>query len=168
MSGIRLRHPTLRSGQDSTVTYVVELPQVYPVPYECMTCSRPNQPYVHNNKAIHLRLDSEGCVIVAVDIFAALQTAFLGGMELVNEVQSPPALKVGAVDKAKERIIEMPLNVAQTPPAKLTPEANKYQAEARIWKPFVPVMDGIREKFDRIETKKVAEKRRIFTPTKGK
>lgn len=161
MAGLRLHHPTLRSSEGSTVTYVVELPQPYPVVQSCPNCGKE-----HANKAIHLRLDGQGDVIVSVEVFEALRTAFFGGMELVNEIASPPPLRIGAVDKDKERIVESPLR-AQDAATKINPAETKYQGRDRIQAPFVPVIERLQERLDREEAARLREKRSMFIIEKG-
>lgn len=176
MSGIRLHatDPLLRAGEGATTTFVVELPLEFKLfkpggrdraNAPCNACGTP-----HRRKAIHLRLDGNGDVIVAPDIYLSLLGVVglvgpQGSLTVVNEVKDPPPLVIGAVDKAKERIVGLPLNTAETPAATITPASTKYENEQRIWKPYVPVMDAERERLDRIETKKKREKRRLFVPT---
>lgn len=129
MPGIRLHHPTLRAGEGTTLTYVVELPQPMLTQRTCQACLK-----VHANKAIHLRLDAEGDVIVSPEVYVALQSAFLGGMEVVNEVPNPPPMFLGAVEKDKERIVEMPLNRDTASAPLITPSRSKYENRDRLLK----------------------------------
>jgi hypothetical protein len=185
MAGIRLHatNPLYWSGEGSTVTFVVETPLEMKLfkpggrdrsKEPCRTCStfdafgNPQQAVTHPNKAVHLRFDARGDAIVAHDIYMTLLgvPGLIGpglALEMVEEIKDPPPLFVGAVDKSKERIISLPLN-GQAPATKYSPSQTKYQGEARIWKPYVPVMDRERERLDRIETAKTAEKRTIFVP----
>ena len=161
MSGIRLRHPTLRAGEGTTLTYVVELPleweAVTPTRNRanepCPTCAKP-----HRRKAIHLHLDSGGYVIVAVPIYEQLKTIpTMAGLELANEVPEPPPMSIGAVDRDKARIVEASAQDF------IVPGQTKYQARDKIQAPFVPLLDELNTKLDKVATKKKAEKRRIFT-----
>jgi hypothetical protein len=187
MGGVRLHatNPLYWSGDGTTVTFVVETPLEFKLfkpggrdrsKEPCRTCSTfdayglPAQVVTHARKAVHLRFDSRGDTIVAPDIYTQLLgvPGLIGpglALEMVEEIKDPPPLFVGAVDKAKERILALPLN-GHAPADKITPEQTKYQGEQRIWKPYVPVMDRERERLDRIETKKLRERRRIFTPKK--
>lgn len=171
MAGVRLHHPTLRAGEGTTLTYVVELPQPYsalPKPgaryrsdTPCPTCGK-----AHANKAIHLRLDANGDVIVAPDVYFALQTAFLGGLELMNQVADPPALFLGAVHKDKERIVEVPLNRDNAAAPIISPERTKYEGRDRLEAPFLPLVEAALLADDKKRTKKLREKRRLFVPRK--
>ena len=182
MPGIRLHatNPLLRAGEGATTTFVVELPLEFRLTkpggrdrgsMPCQTCGTP-----HRRKAVHLRLDSNGDVIVAPDIYTSLLgvPGLLGApgstpapqLEVHNAVKDPPPLKIGAVDKAKERIVQQPLNQDKTPAQAITPASTKYENEQRIWRPFVPIMDAERERLDRKETKARREKRRLFVPKK--
>lgn len=187
MPGVRLHatDPLYWSGDGATVTFVVETPQPFILrkpegrdrgKEPCRTCStfdaydRPVNVVSHQRKAVHLRFDDRGDTIVAHDIYMTLLgvPGLIGpglALELVGEIKNPPELIIGAVDKMKERIIALPLN-GQGPASKIQPSQNKYQGEQRIWKPYVPIMDAERERLDRIETKKTAERRRIFVPKK--
>ncbi len=187
MPGVRLHatDPLYWSGDGATVTFVVETPAPFVLwkptgrdrsKEPCRTCSTfdaygmPAQVVTHARKAVHLRFDSRGDTIVAPEIYMQLLAVpgLMGPglpLEMVEEVKDPPPLFVGAVDKGKERILALPLN-GNAPAEKITPAETKYDGEKRIWKPFVPVMDAERERLDRIETKKKAQKRRIF-PLKG-
>jgi hypothetical protein len=179
MAGIRLhaKDPLLRAGEGSTTTFVVELPLEFKLwkpggrdraLAPCMTCGTP-----HRRKALHLRLDGNGDVIVAPDIYVSLLGSGVVGqvgspLEVVNEVAEPPPLSIGAVDRDKERIVALPLNTDQTPETKVVPGSTKYEGEQRLWKPWVPIVDAAKERIDRIETKKTAERRRIFDMRKRK
>jgi hypothetical protein len=127
MAGVRLHHPTLRAGEGTTLTYVVELPLPMMTQRLCPVCGK-----VHGNKAIHLRLDGNGDVIVSTEVFAALLTVFLGGLEVANEIDKPPPLFLGAVHKDKERIVEAPLNRDNTAAALITPARTKYENRDRL------------------------------------
>lgn len=189
-------NPIYWSGEGATINLVVETPEPIVVVQKftpsgapsttgrdrsqapCQACSefdaygRPTKIVTHARKAQHLRFDSRGDTIVAPEVYAKLLTVpgLIGpgmAIELVGEVKDPPPLKIGAVDKAKERIIALPLN-GDAPASKIQPAQSKYEGEKRILAPFVPVMDAERERLDRIETKKRSEKRKLFVPKKKK
>lgn len=158
MPGIRLHHPTLRAGEGTTLTYVVELPleweDVTPTRNRaaepCPTCATP-----HARKALHLRLDSNGDVIVAVPIYEQLkQIPTMAGLELVNEIAAPPPLRIGAVHRDKARIV-------QATAEHIVPEQTRWDARDKIQAPFVPVLDELNTAIDKKLTKKKAEKRSI-------
>lgn len=86
MAGIRLRHPTLRSG-----LYLVKHYRRYKYPMVCPTCHT-----VHLRKTYHLNLDESGAVIVSSIVFERLKEIGLAGLEIENEVLKPPALVVSA------------------------------------------------------------------------
>lgn len=160
MSGIRLHHPTLRAGEGTTLTYVVELPLEWEAitptrnrsQENCPTCGVP-----HARKALHLHLDANGDVIVAVPIYTQLlKVPTMAGLELVHEVKEPPPLSIGAVHRDKNRIV-------QATSEHIVPEQTKWQARDKIQAPFVPVLDELNTKLDVVATKKKREKRRIFT-----
>jgi hypothetical protein len=170
MSGIRLHHPTYRAAEGATLTYVVELPLDFKVNASgqsradkpCGTCQK-----THARKSLHLRLDGNGDVIVSKTIFNRLKTVpLMAGMELVGEVDKPPAVRIGAVDLDKQRIIEAPLNRDNAAAATIKPGATKYEAERRIWSPFRPIFESLLEHDDREQTKKRREKRTLFVPTR--
>jgi hypothetical protein len=169
VSGVRLHHPTLRAGEGTTLTYVVELPQPYsttPKPGArlrgeilCPTCGK-----THANKAVHLRLDAHGDVIVSPAVFLALQSAFLGGLEVANKVEDPPPLFIGAVAKDKERIVEMPLNRDETGAPIITPSRTKYQSRDLMEAPFEPIKEKVLLRNEKILHQQVVGKRRLFVP----
>lgn len=149
MPGVRLHHPTFTS-----LTYVVETPQAIPRPRLCNSCGK-----VHERKAIHLRLDPQGDVIVSRAVYAKLQTVGLAGMQLSNEVKAPPPLIVGAVDQPGYKTIEAPL--AGNGQEFYQPGHTKYEARDRQLAPFLPLIEATMEKEDRIATAKRKEKRLI-------
>jgi hypothetical protein len=158
MSGIRLRHPALRAGEGTRLTFVVELPQPYPVAKQCPACLKP-----HANKAIHLRLDANGEVIVSREVYAALQTVpTMAGLELVDEVSNPPAQWIGAVAKDKERIVDAPLS-GQPAAEIITPARTRFESRDRLLEPFKPLIEAKEEQADREATKKLREQRTLFT-----
>ena len=170
MSGIRLHHPSFRAAEGTTLTYVVELPLSFTVTKEggrdrsaepCPRCAKP-----HRNKSLHLDIDANGDVIVAPAIYAQLQTVpTMAGLEMVNEVKSPPPLFIGAVPKDKSRIVEAPLS--GLPAADLiTPASNRYENRDRLLAPYQPVVEKLQDEFDRKQTKKQREKRKLFVSTR--
>jgi hypothetical protein len=168
LAGIRLHHPTLRAGEGTTLTYVVELPQPYAdngkpgarlrSETPCPTCGKP-----HANKAVHLRLDANGDVIVSPAVYLALQSAFLGGLELVNDVADPPELFLGAVHQDKQRIVEVPLNRDNGHAPLIVPERTKYEGRDRLEAPFRPLVEAALLADDKKQTKLLRLKRRLFT-----
>ena len=175
MPGVRLHHPTLRAAEGATLTYVVELPLDYATGNKpgardrgnepCPTCSDPwgmtKKVVTHRRKALHLWIDAKGDVIVAPAIFEQLKTVpTMAGLVLVEEVKTPPPLRIGAVNRDKARIVTATSE-------HIAPSKHKYDAEKTMWAPLVPAMDEIRERLDRKETAKKAEKRTIFITTKG-
>lgn len=136
MSGIRLHHAAFQS-----CTYVVELPQVYPQPYQCPACGKQ-----HDRKAIHLRLDASGDVIVSQQIYAQLQTVFLAGLELANEVEKPPPLAIGAVDTPTHLTIEAPLNLDTKAADFYVPGQTKYQGRDKVQAGFQRLLSRADEK----------------------
>jgi len=168
LSGIRLHHPTLRAGEGTTLTYVVELPLDYAkeegardrTKQNCPTCGKP-----HLRKALHLHLDAAGDVIVAPAIYEQLKSIpTMAGLELSNEVAEPPPLLIGAVHRDKARIIEVPLS--GNGKAHITPEHTKYEARDRLQAPFVPVLDELNLKADKKASVKRREKKSTFIISK--
>lgn len=84
--GIRLRHPTLKSG-----LYLVKHYRRYKYPMACPTCHT-----IHERKTYHLNLDEAGSVIVSPVVFERLKEIGLAGLEIENEVLNPPPLVVSA------------------------------------------------------------------------
>jgi len=83
----------------------VELEQEYPEPYDCPSCSK-----IHNRKAVHLRLDADGDVIVSSPVYESLKIVFFAGLEIMNEVEKPPVMTVGAVERPNIHVVEYSLN----------------------------------------------------------
>lgn len=158
MSGIRLHHPVFRAAEGSTLTYVVELPQPYPVPYDCPECQTP-----HAHKAIHLRLDGNGDVIVSQQVYLALQAVpLMAGLEVMNEVENPPPLFIGAVQKDAARIVSLPLGQVVTENG-IRPEVSKYEGRDKLWKPYQPLIDEAQDKAEREAHRKKRNTSRTFT-----
>ena len=145
----------MRSAEGSTFTFVVELPQVYPQPKMCPACSK-----VHANKAIHLRLDANGDVIVSPEVYGKLLGVHLAGFELANEVKDPPPLFLGAVAKDKERIVEIPLN-AQVQ-EQIAPGRTQYESRDLIQAPYAPIIEARQDKQERKVWKRKRQKQRIY------
>jgi len=135
MAGIRLHHPTLRAKVGKTLTYVVELPQPYLRVYNCPTCGKQ-----HANKAVHLNIDAHGDTIVAKPVYESLKKAFLGGMEVANDVAKPPPFAVGAVDMTKRMIVEAPLNTNHKAEDFYIPGRTKYESRDRMAKAMALVL----------------------------
>ena len=136
MAGVRLHHPVFAS-----CTYVVELAQLYPQPYRCPACGK-----AHDRKAIHLRLDADGDVIVSQQIYDQLRTVFLAGLEVANEVAAPPPLQIGAVDTPTHLIIEQPLNRDQRATDFYVPGQTKYQGRDKVAAGFARLLSGAEAK----------------------
>ena len=151
MAGVRLHHPTFFS-----CNYVVELEAAYPEPYDCPACK-----ITHQRKSIHLRLDEHGDVIVAKGIFEQLQKAVgMAGLEVANEVTSPPPMFVGAVDLNKTEI--RPFTVNGTDSGSFyVPGRSKWESRDIMVKPFQPLLDKMAEAMDRKRTAELAQKRSI-------
>jgi len=86
MAGVRLHHRSLRGA-----TFVAEMPDVpYPVPFLCSACER-----VHHNKAIHLRLDQMGDVVVAEESWDNMRALLEPEFEMLGTVSDPEPLVLG-------------------------------------------------------------------------
>ncbi len=146
-AGVRLHHPTFVS-----CNFVVELQTLYDDPngYDCPTCK-----LNHRNKAIHLRLDSNGDVIVAEGVYEKLLTVGLAGMEAVNQIAKPPPMNVGAVDIPTQ---EIKLGDRRF----YVPGRTKYESSAITEKPLRELIDPLVEKWDRKVTAERAKKKRSF------
>ena len=93
--GIRLFHDNLRS----CTIVVIHPTRRYKVPYQCPTCNK-----IHERKAIHLNLDTQGSVIVSAGVFKRLQESGMPSLTVANEVQNPPSqtLFIGHTPKVFE------------------------------------------------------------------
>jgi hypothetical protein len=109
----------------------------------CKACGK-----THGNKAIHLRLDGNGDVIVSEEIFAALQAVFLGGLEVANGVSAPPTTFLGAVTKDKERIIDAPLNSDNAASPLITPARTKYENRDRMLRALRELTEALTESLE--------------------
>lgn len=126
MAGVRLHHPSLFDCM-----YVVELgtPFANEQPKFCPTCLKS-----HARKSLHLKLDSNGDVFVTPGVLETLRTVFLAGLEVVNEVEKPPPLSIGAVDQDKIYVLDHPLNKSLTAAPSYRKARTKYESEARMRK----------------------------------
>lgn len=82
MAGVRLYHPTLRGG-----VYLVKHFRRYQVPLVCSICRE-----IHTQKTYHLNLDNSGFTIVSPTVLSRLQEVGMAGLEIMNEVEKPPAI----------------------------------------------------------------------------
>jgi len=126
LAGVRLHHPTLFDCM-----YVVELgtPFANGADKFCPTCLK-----AHARKSLHLKLDSNGDVFVTPGVLETLRTVFLAGLEVVNEVEKPPPLSIGAVDQDKIYVLDHPLNKSLTAAPSYKPGRTKYESQARMRK----------------------------------
>ena len=102
---IRLRHPTLQD-----VNFTVVHHRQYRRPLFCAVCAE-----VHTFKTYHLKLDSQGEVVVSKDIWGRLA-----------ELDGLPLRRVGNVRKPEPQILV-------APPAGVSPELQAVRTES-----FVP------------------------------
>jgi len=111
--------------------YVVELstPFANGLPKDCPTCLK-----AHDRKSLHLKLDANGDVFVAPGVLNTLKTVFMAGLEVVNEVENPPAMNIGAVDQDKIYVLDHPLNKSLTAAPSYKPGRTKYESQARMFK----------------------------------
>ena len=99
MAGIRVRHPTARSG-----LFLVKHYRKYKVPLVCNRCHE-----IHIQKTYHLDLDDTGCAIVSPVVLERLKEVGLAGFQILNEVKSPPPITLnipGRIEN-KFRVFEM-------------------------------------------------------------
>lgn len=158
MPGIRLHHPVF-----TNCTYVVELdlPLVYPT--HCVECNTP-----HQKKSIHLRLDQNGDCIVSLDVLDQLRTRALGGMEVVNEIQNPPAHRVGAVSVPKREVYTAHLNGGQDPSRLWQPGKDKWESEEATLRTLKPWIEAATRVADKAEWDKKHKKGLKFFDLKPK
>ena len=91
MPGIRIKHTTLTST--CYLVPVMGKPYVRygrPVPMLCPLCQ-----VLHPVKTVHLWLEPDGTVIVSPGVLDELRLAGMPDLEVVNEVQAPPPLRLG-------------------------------------------------------------------------
>lgn len=162
MSGIRLHHSLYKAAVGSTLTYVVEVGAPYHKGFhDCPDCGKR-----HLRKALHLRLDHQGDVIVSKQVYDALQPRLaLAGLTYANDVAKPPPLAIGAVEQSKREVIELPMNLDEAPAPKHRPGKSKSESRAVIDKLIEPITTAKAEKADRIATAKRRAKSRTFVPT---
>ena len=111
--------------------YVVELPTPFASgrSKDCPTCLK-----THAAKSLHLRLDSNGDVFVTPGVLETLKTVFLAGLEIMNEVEKPPPLVLGAVDQPTLYLVENRINKSLTAMPWYIPGRNKYENAERMSK----------------------------------
>src|SRR3990172_7053657 len=123
MPGVRLHHPVL-----SSCTLVVETMTDFAnrEPRMCSECGKP-----HDRKAVHLRLDAQGDVIVSLSVLESLKKVHLAGMELGNEVAKPPTLHIGAVARPTIEVVDLNLN-GEVARDGYRPAVSKQEADDRM------------------------------------
>jgi len=126
VAGVRLHHPTLFDCM-----YVVELgtPFANGAAKDCPTCLK-----THARKSLHLRLDANGDVFVTPGVLETLKGVFMAGLEIGNEVASPPPMSIGAVAQDKLYVLDHPLNKSLTAAPSYKPGRTKYESQARMKK----------------------------------
>lgn len=86
MAGLRIYHPTARSG-----TFLVEhRKRPYRIPVLCAMCGR-----AHEVKTYHISVDHDGFAFVSYEVWAMLERYSPGLFQMANEVGNPPALHIG-------------------------------------------------------------------------
>lgn len=86
MAGIRLFHPTARSG----VFTFAHNNRPYPVPLVCMLCGTS-----HKVKTYHINVDHDGFAIVSAEVWEMMRKHNTSGFSVANEVAKPPTQGVG-------------------------------------------------------------------------
>lgn len=86
MSGIRLTHPTARSG----LFTFAHNKRPYPVPYLCPMCGTS-----HKVKTYHVQVDGDGFAFVSKQVWNMMRRHGAHGFHIVNEVAKPPAQIIG-------------------------------------------------------------------------
>jgi hypothetical protein len=85
--GVRLRHPTARSGR---FTFSLNK-RPYRYPLACPACGT-----LHHVKTYHIAVDADGFAFISHEIWQQMKKFnHYAGFELANEVASPPAQTVG-------------------------------------------------------------------------
>lgn len=80
-AGIRLYHPTARSG-----VFTFSHPnRPYPVPLVCLPCQT-----THAVKTYHINVDHDGFAIVSKEIWKMMKDHNTAGFSMANEVSNPP------------------------------------------------------------------------------
>lgn len=88
MAGIRLYHPTARSG----VFTFAHKNRPYPVPVVCLPCASS-----HAVKTYHINVDHDGFAIVSAEVWEMMKKYNTAGFSMANEVGKPPTQGVGFV-----------------------------------------------------------------------
>lgn len=152
-NSVRLHHPTFAS-----CNYVVELPQAILAGAKvCPTCSRPDKPVKHEQKALHLQLDANGDCFVSEGVLETLrQVPTMAGLEVVSAVTNAPPQFVGAVEQPRQEVI------TATNLRTWTPGRTRQESERIAQAPFLPTLTAIAEMYDRRLTAVRAEKQSTF------
>jgi len=144
MAGIRLHHP---NPVFRNITYVVESGEPMERRRICPTCR-----VDHRVKAIHLHLDAQGDVIVSKEVYEKLLLLQLAGLEVANEVENPPPLRVGAVESPTTEI------VSGNGHRFYVPGKTKYESGEIAQKAYQPLIDQLTDMMDKRETAKLRKK----------
>lgn len=86
MAGIRLHHPTARSG----VFTFTHKNRPYRVPLVCIPCGAS-----HAAKTYHINVDHDGFAIVSHEVWEMMKRYDTAGFSMANEVDNPPTQGVG-------------------------------------------------------------------------
>lgn len=149
---VRLHHPTFAS-----CNYVVELPQALLAGAKlCPTCSRPDKPVSHEQKALHLVLDSNGdCFIDPAVLVTLRQVPTMAGLVVVGDVTNAPPVRIGAVEGPRQEVI-----TATT--REWVPGRTQQESERIAQAPFIPALAALAEMYDRRLTARKADKQTTF------
>ena len=85
MAGIRLYHPTARSGMFT----FEHNNRPYRFPLVCILCQT-----THNVKTYHVQVDHDGFAIVSHEVWQMMKDHNTSGFGVANEVASPPAQRI--------------------------------------------------------------------------
>lgn len=97
MSGVKVHHVRLRNTIE-----VFEIPdRPYPVPFLCSTCERS-----HINKAVHLRLNSDGDVHVAEESFEQIRPYLSNEWKVMRLEREVPPMTLGFEGRKEQFNIE--------------------------------------------------------------
>lgn len=133
MATVKVHHPFLKS-----CTYVVELDDVMAAPRPCPSCSRPGEPYLHQKKSIHLRLDSNGDVLITPEVWQTLAKRQGAGLELDNPVGTkPPPTQIGFVDRPTAEIIKLGLGDKDPYPLFYVPGKSKWDTNYQVFQRLI-------------------------------
>lgn len=109
MSGIRLQHPTARSGtvtfefnKRPLVKYNRTLKRKVPTAWFCLTCKKE-----HAVKTVHLQVDHEGYAFVSQETWKSMQKYNTAGFSVANEVAEPPQQIVGMAPGPEIEVLEL-------------------------------------------------------------